>query len=219
MTAAGPHSYWIEFSEVALAHFLAVVSPGPDFALVLRQSIAHGRKTATWTAVGVGTGILFHVGYSLLGIGLLIKASTLWFNVVKYAGAAYLAWIGVQALRSKPRGDVTGAMGAADRVPAHRGAFVTGFITNALNPKATLFFISLFAMLVSPQTPKLVQTGYGLWMACATAGWFIFVGFVFTREVVQRNFLRMGHWIDRALGVLFLSFAAALLFATVTRLP
>ena len=60
--------YKVEFFKVALAHLLAVVSPGPDFAVVLRQSLTHGRRTAIWTSVGVGTAILLHVGYSLLGL-------------------------------------------------------------------------------------------------------------------------------------------------------
>ena len=95
--------YWLEFSQVAVAHLLAVASPGPDFAIVLKQSLAHGRSTARWTAVGVGTAILLHVGYSLLGLGLVVRSSPGWFAAVKYAGAAYIAWLGVQSLRAKPR--------------------------------------------------------------------------------------------------------------------
>jgi RhtB (resistance to homoserine/threonine) family protein len=206
------HGHWLEFSQVALAHLLAVASPGPDFAIVLRQSLAHGRRTAIRTALGVGTAILLHVAYSLLGLGLLVRGSELWFNLVKYAGAAYLAWIGVQALRAQPRPEGAAEMAAA---PATRGAFALGFLTNALNPKATLFFISLFALVVSPQTPRLVQAAYGLWMAAATAAWFSVVALVFTQEAVRRKFLRHGHWIDRALGVVFLAFAVSLVFARV----
>src|SRR5687767_7729318 len=95
--------HWVEFSKVALAHFLAVASPGPDFAVVIKQSLAHGRRMAVWTSMGVGTAILVHVTYSLLGLGLLVRGSEVWFNVVKYAGAAYIAWLGVQSLRAKPR--------------------------------------------------------------------------------------------------------------------
>src|SRR5688572_20451188 len=109
------HEHWLEFSKVAVAHFLAVASPGPDFAIVLKQSLSHGRRTAIWTSIGVGTAILLHVTYSLLGIGLLIRGSELWFNVVKYAGAAYIAWIGVQSLRAKPRAEA-GAGSDADIV-------------------------------------------------------------------------------------------------------
>ncbi len=231
------HDYWIEFSKVALAHLLAVASPGPDFAIVLKQSLVHGRRTAVWTSVGVGTAILLHVGYSLLGLGLLIAGSERWFAVVKYAGAAYIAWLGVQSLRAKPRGGeagdaVTGMTAGAERnagaegpgaagdgpmraTPTTRAAFATGFLTNALNPKVTLFFVSLFVMVVSPQTPKWVQAGYGLWMAGATMAWFSMVAAAFTRDDVRRNFLRHGHWIDRALGVVFLVFAASLVRATI----
>lgn len=223
------HDYWIEFSKVALAHLLAVASPGPDFAIVLKQSLVHGRRTAVWTSVGVGTAILLHVGYSLLGLGLLIAGSELWFAVVKYAGAAYIAWLGVQSLRAKPRSErgirrtergnreTENAEGEPREAgaPTSRAAFATGFLTNALNPKVTLFFVSLFVMVVSPQTPKWVQAGYGVWMAGATMAWFSLVAAAFTREEVRRNFLRHGHWIDRALGVVFLVLAASLVRATV----
>lgn len=204
------HDYWLEFSKVALAHALAVASPGPDFAIVLKQSLTHGRRTAIWTSVGVGTGISLHVGYSLLGLGLLIKSSAVWFDVVKYSGTAYIAWLGVQSLRAKPRQLAASAAEDAPPPPSTHGAFATGFLTNALNPKVTLFFLSLFVLVVNPATPKLVQAGYGLWMVGATMAWFILVSVFFTREAVRRSFLRHGHWIDRALGVVFLAFAARL---------
>lgn len=213
------HDYWLEFGKVAIAHLLAVASPGPDFAIVLKQSLTHGRRTAIWTSIGVGTAILLHITYSLLGIGLLLRSSELWFNVVKYAGAAYLAWIGIQSLRTKPRaGSAEIEAGApsdlARATPSTRAAFATGFFTNALNPKATLFFISLFVTVVSPHTPKLIQAGYGLWMTVATAGWFCLVSVVFTHAEVRGKFLRHGHWIDRALGVVFIGLAGWLALAT-----
>lgn len=211
--------YWLEFSQVALAHLLAVASPGPDFAIVLRQSLTRGRRTAVWTSLGVGTAILLHVTYSLLGLGILIRGSELWFNIVKYAGAAYIAWIGIKSLGAKPRVDPPleqrGVLLPAQGTNG-RGAFVVGLLTNALNPKATLFFISLFVLVVDPRTPKLIQAGYGLWMALATAAWFSLVSVIFTQAQIRRKFLRHGHWIDRALGVVFLAFAASLAFATLS---
>lgn len=213
------HGYWLEFSAVAATHLIAVASPGPDFAIVLRQSLVFGRRTAILTSIGIGTAILLHVGYSLLGLGLLIQSSPGWFAAVKYAGAAYLAWLGVQSLRAKPRSpaDVAGGAGAAGAggLPTAGAAFATGFLTNALNPKATLFFISLFVMMVSPRTPKLVQAGYGLWMTVVTMAWFVLVSVGFTRADVRRNFLRHGHWIDRVLGAVFLAFAGSLLWTEV----
>lgn len=208
-------SYLPEFLLVAGAHLAAVASPGPDFALVLRQSVTHGRRTGYATSLGVGLGILVHVSYSLLGIGVLIRSSALWFDVVKYAGAAYLVWIAVGALRAKPRlsGDVDEA-GAAPAAPSSGSAFRTGFIVNVLNPKAALFFIGLFLTAISPQTPKAMQAAYGLWMAAATAGWFCLVVTLFTRPAVREKFLRIGHWFDRAMGVLLLALAARLALAS-----
>ena len=206
--------FWGEFTKVAVAHLLAVASPGPDFALVLKQSLSFGRRAAVWTSFGIGTAILLHVTYSLLGLGLLIRESETWFNVVKYAGAAYIAWLGFSAVRARPRPGLNEAPLRAGHGTTGRRAFGIGFLTNALNPKATLFFISLFALVVSPRTPKLVQAGYGLWMAAATVTWFSLVSVLFTRVEIRAKFLRHGHWIDRVLGVVFLGFAASLAFAT-----
>jgi RhtB (resistance to homoserine/threonine) family protein len=209
-------SYWSEFLTIVVAHALAVASPGPDFAIVLRQSLTKGRRVAIWTSLGIGAGIALHVAYSLLGISLLIASSAVAFGVLKYAGAAYLAWVGIQALRSRPRSEAAIAQGDDSRAgpPSDRSAFALGFLTNALNPKATMFFLALFPMAVSASTPKLVQLGYGIWVILYTAAWFSFVSLVFTRPEVRTRFLRQGHWIDRVLGVVFLGFAASLAFAT-----
>jgi len=204
--------YWPEFLTIVVAHALAVASPGPDFALVLRQSLAHGRRTAVWSSIGIGCGLSVHIGYCILGLGFFLKNSPTALATVQYLGAAYLAWVGVQALRAKARtGDVDLDVGGT--APTDRAAWTTGFLVNVLNPKAALFFIALFPLAVSGTTPKLIQVGYGVWMTVATIAWFSFVSFVFTQENVRRRFLRHGHWIDRALGVVFIAFALSLVFA------
>ena len=206
-------NYWPEFLTIVVAHALAVASPGPDFAIVLRQSLRHGRRTALWTSVGIGCGLCVHITYCLLGLGLLLRSSAVALTTVKWLGAAYLAWVGVQALRAKPRsGDVD--LSAGDAAPTARAAWSTGFLVNVLNPKAALFFVALFPLAVSVTTPKWIQVGYGVWMTVTTALWFSFVSVVFTKEQVRQGFLRHGHWIDRALGVVFLGFAASLALAT-----
>jgi RhtB (resistance to homoserine/threonine) family protein len=208
--------YAVEFTKVALAHLLAVASPGPDFAIVLRQSLRHGRSTAMWTSAGIGVAITLHVAYSLLGLGLLLRSSTLAFNVVKYSGAAYLTWVGLQALRTPPRTVEAGAPAEFAAVtPTARSAWLTGFLTNALNPKATLFFVALFVTVIGPATPVVVKAGYGAWMVFATTAWFCLVSAVFTRPAVRTAFLRHGHWVDRLLGVVFLVFAVSLALASV----
>jgi len=149
--------YWTEFLTVALIHLLAVASPGPDFAVVVRESVTHGRKAGTWTAMGVGTAIFVHVGYSLLGIGLIVSQSIVLFNALKWAAAAYLLYIGIKALRAKPASATDAPVSLPVGERTARGAFTSGFVTNGLNPKATLFFLSLFTVVINPHTPLMVQ--------------------------------------------------------------
>src|SRR5207244_3672510 len=126
--------------------------PGPDFAMVLRQSLRHGRRTAIWTSLGIGCGLSIHITYCLLGLGLFLQHSATALAVVKWLGAAYLAWVGVQALRSRPKAsDDVSSMAETnqDSTPSARAAWTTGFLVNVLNPKAALFYIALFPLAVS----------------------------------------------------------------------
>ncbi|WP_027895985.1 LysE family transporter [Zestomonas thermotolerans] len=203
---------WAEFVTVALIHLLAVASPGPDFAVVVRESVANGRRAGTWTALGVGTGIFLHVGYSLLGIGLIVSQSVLLFNVLKWLAAAYLLYIGIKALRARPAAptDLETPAGALER--SVRGAFVSGFVTNGLNPKATLFFLSLFTVVIDPHTPLWAQAVYGIYLAAATTLWFCLVALLFSQRRVRAGFARLGHWFDRAMGAVLVGLGVKLAF-------
>ncbi|GAB5562790.1 MAG: LysE family transporter [Synoicihabitans sp.] len=203
---------WIEFLAIAVAHGLAVASPGPDFALILRQSLRHGRATAIRTAIGIGCGISVHVTYALLGLGLLIRNSPHAFLVLKIAGGCYLLWMAWNALTAKPR-EALPSMQADPHSRAEKGAFRQGFLTNVLNPKAALFFVMLYTVVVSPDTSRGVQAVYGIWMAFWTAGWFTLVATIFTRPALRRAYWRGGVWVDRALGLVFLGFALNLFLA------
>lgn len=204
--------YWTEFLTVALVHLLAVASPGPDFAIVLRESVSNGRHAGIWTALGVGSGILLHVGYCLLGIGLIVSQSIVLFNLLKWLAAAYLIYIGIRALQARPADPASAELAPlAARSP--RAAFVRGFVTNGLNPKATLFFLSLFTLVISPHTPLLVQAGYGLYLALATALWFCAVALLFSQARVRRGFVRLGHWFDRLMGAVLVGLGIKVAFS------
>ncbi|MEX1033548.1 MAG: LysE family transporter [Cellvibrionaceae bacterium] len=206
--------YWPEFLTVVIVHLLAVASPGPDFAIMLRQALFQCRSNAMLSAAGIGLGILVHVSYSLLGIGLLIQQSIALFTILKIVGAAYLTWIAIHALRSKAGGIHVESTGNSSQTGM--AAFRLGFLTNVLNPKATLFFVSLFSVIISPGTPAWVQAGYGIYMAFATGLWFAGVAVFFTLSRVRRVFNRFGYWLDRLMGGLLLLLAGQLLFATVS---
>ena len=205
--------YWAEFLTVALIHLLAVASPGPDFAVVVRESVTHGRKAGTYTAMGVGTAIFVHVGYSLLGIGLIVSQSIVLFNALKWAAAAYLLYIGFKALRAKPANASDAPVKVAEGERTARGAFTSGFVTNGLNPKATLFFLAIFTTLVSATTPLQVQALYGVWMCFVNALWFVIVALFFSNPGVRLLFMRMGHWFERSMGVILILFAGRLVLS------
>ncbi|WP_437881475.1 LysE family transporter [Pseudomonas sp. LRF_L74] len=206
--------YWAEFLTVAVIHLLAVASPGPDFAIVVRESVAHGRRAGVWTALGVGCGIFVHVAYSLLGIGLIVSQSIVLFNVLKWLAAGYLLYIGIKALRARPAA-ADSLEPALAEARTSRGAFVSGFVTNGLNPKATLFFLSLFTVVINPHTPLLVQAGYGVYLAVATGLWFCLVAALFSQARVRAGFARMGHWFDRAMGAVLIGLGIKLAFTQV----
>ena len=110
--------YWMEFLTVALVHLLAVASPGPDFAVVVRESVTQGQRAGLWTALGVGSGIFVHIAYSLLGIGLIVSQSILLFNLFKWLAAGYLVYLGWKALRARPQ--LEAATLTAGPVPTRR---------------------------------------------------------------------------------------------------
>ncbi len=200
----------MEFMTVALVHLLAVASPGPDFAVVVRESVTQGRRVGSWTALGVGCGIFVHVAYSLLGIGLIVSQSIVLFNLFKWLAAGYLLYLGWRALRARPMSlDTADEVDTtSDRSPSQ--AFVVGFVTNGLNPKATLFFLSLFTVVISADTPLWVQAGYGVYLAGATALWFLLVAWLFSRGRVRAGFARMGHWFDRLTGAVLIGLGVRL---------
>lgn len=202
----------IDFSELAslLGVFaLAVVAPGVDFAFIVRESTGFGRRSGVMAAWGLATSILVHVTYTVLGVGLVVSQSILAFNIIKWAGAAYLIFIGVMSLRAPAPAPVVEAE------PKSKGrsllrSFGMGFLTNLLNPKAALFFVSLFTVLVSHDTSIPVQFGYGAVMAMMVGGWFSLVAVFFTTKAIRAAYARAGRWINRATGAVFIVFGLRL---------
>lgn len=184
---------------VALVHLLAVMSPGPDFVMVTRNSLVYSRRTGVYSAVGLGFGILVHVIYSLVGIGLLISQSVVLFNIIKFIGAAYLIYIGYKSLTSKSsKLQLDTEEHKKDISPLK--AMQIGFLTNVLNPKATLFFLSLFTLVISPETPLGVKIFMGIEMAVVTALWFAFVAFLISNHHVKSRLQKIQQKAEKFIG-------------------
>jgi threonine/homoserine/homoserine lactone efflux protein len=129
--------------------FLAMVSPGPDMVLVLRNTFASGRRAGLQTSMGILCGNLVHITYCVFGIGMLISRSILAFSALKYVAAAYLIYLGIMSVRSGTKGlDASDIQGGQ----LERSWFIQGFINNLLNPKGTLFYLGVFTTVITPET-------------------------------------------------------------------
>lgn len=205
--------YLTEFLTIVVIHLLAVASPGPDFALVVKQSIAHSRRAGVWTAMGLSLGVLTHVAYSLLGIGFIISRSIVLFSLIKFLGAGYLIYIGIKSLRAK-REDVQHIEVSRKNDITPLAAVKMGYLTNILNPKVTLFIFSVFTQIIDPATPFMVQLVYGLEMAGMTLLWFSLIAAILNHPVVQRRFQGIQHYVERAMGAVLVALGLRLAFAS-----
>jgi RhtB (resistance to homoserine/threonine) family protein len=199
------HPYLVELASLMAIFAFAIVAPGADFAMVIRQSLLNGRRAAIITSFGIGSALMFHVSYTILGLGLIISQSIYLFNIVKWLGVGYLIYIGIKSLRAG-KSDVTVDLKSATSEPQSAlKAFGLGFAANALNPKAVFFFLSIFSTVVSAHTPIPVKFGYGLVMATSLIIWFVAVSFFLTTPRMRSAFGRASQWINRTSGVVFIA--------------
>ncbi|MBO2691037.1 LysE family transporter [Shewanella algae] len=204
----------LELFAVASITMLAVISPGADFAMVSRNSMVLGRRAGLMTGAGISLGVWVHVLYSIAGIGLLISQSLWLFSLIKFAGAAYLIYLGITMLRSKA---VEASELQTQEVISDWATLKSGFLTNALNPKTTLFVVALFTQVIDPQTSTLTQIGYGAFMSAAHLLWFSLVALLFSSQAARRSVARCRHWVERAIGGVLVSLGLGLAFSSVGR--
>ena len=197
-----------EWLAVISITILATISPGPDFAMVSRNALSLSRRAGMMTALGIGLGVLVHVSYTLLGIGVLIRESPGLLNILKLLGAAYLVWLGAQML-FKPRRSL-GEPGAASP-PSGPVAFRRGLLTNLLNPKIGVFYVTFLPQFV-PQGANVAAFTFflvGVHVAL-TIVWF--AGLILATGPLGR-FLRrpaVVRGMDRVVGVVFIGFGLKL---------
>ncbi|EKU29291.1 LysE family translocator [Alcaligenes nematophilus] len=199
-----------ELLAVATITILAVISPGPDFAMVTRNGYSFGRKIGLISALGIAAGVQVHVVYTVLGVAILITQSPTLFLVMKVVGAAYLMYLGYQSFRNRT---VLNTDGEAGNMPSAWQAFGMGFLTNALNPKTMLFVVATFTQLVQPDASFWLNFAYGFFMSFAHWVWFSIVALVFSNKRLRAAMLARQRLLDRVIGVALFSLGASLLFA------
>lgn len=187
-----------EMLAVITITIIAVISPGADFAMVTKNSISVSRRIGFFTAFGISLGVLVHVTYSILGIGLIISSSLILFNIIKVVGAIYLIYLGIKMLLTK-KSDIKNE----DKIPesfSSLKAFKLGFFTNVLNPKTTLFIVSVFAQVINNETQLIYKILYGLFMSMTHLIWFALVAYIFSSVSLKNRIINIKHIIERSIG-------------------
>lgn len=204
--------YLLEFGTLAIAHFLALISPGPDFFLIVGTSVREGASRAVAVCVGIAAANGVYILSALTGFAM-IKENPFIFAAIKTAGALYLLYLGLMLLKTPQRSVCTAAAGEEGKPASSWGRlFAAGFLSAILNPKNAIFYLSLFTVIVSRQTPQGIQALYGLWMFLAVLCWDWLVSRTTGNEGVRRRLNHYTHLIEKGSGCVLFFLGALLLF-------
>ena len=196
--------YLPEIISVSVIAMFMSISPGADFVMVAKNSIFHNRKAGLYSALGISLAIWIHVAYSIAGLAVIISNSVVLFSIIKYLGAAYLIYMGWKSFQSKP--DIEIVESEDKKTLSNFSAFKVGVITNALNPKTTIFFLSIFTQVVNPDTPILLQILYGGIISIAHLLWFSSVAVCITHPSLLKIFNNYKVTIERVIGTVLIGF-------------
>lgn len=195
-----------EFLTVVLLHLFAVMSPGPDYVLVTRQSIRYGRRVALWSSGGIGFGILFHSLLAVIGILFFIASNDFYLIFLKLICSAYLLYLGITSIINTSNFDQNRVK---DDKWTNANGFFAGLLTNITNVKALLFFITLFGVVLDSQSQGNLIL-YGIYMAFATFVWFSLVSYIFTSDIFKSQFFKFFKFFEKFLGVVLVIIALQL---------
>jgi RhtB (resistance to homoserine/threonine) family protein len=195
---------------ISSVHLLAAASPGPDFVLVSQQTLSNGKRAGIMCSIGIALGLSIHITYSAFGLAAVIANSSGALWAIKILGGGYLIYLGIKGINAKATQVVnesqnvtqTGIAGHAIK-PKHYSAkksIGVGFLCNALNPKAPIYFVSLFTVVLSPDMPLYQIAIFGAWIMMIQFAWFALLVSMLSTPAINRRFKQYGHWIDRMLG-------------------
>lgn len=180
-------------------HIFAWLTPGPIFVLIVRNSLMYGRKTGLWTAVGISLWNILHITYSVTGLALIISTSPLAFNAIKYLWVSYLVYLGIKTLLTKTSiKKIDGENTQTDLAPFD--ALKTGFLTNILSPKASLFFMSIFATIMTAHPPFWVIASLYVLMPLNSLAIATIYSYIFTQKSIVSTYGKYQKYINRLLG-------------------
>ena len=195
-----------EIIAIAIITLLAVISPGADFALVSRNSYLYGRKQGIYTAYGIACAVWIHISYSVLGLSFLKHYIPDLLHIIQYIGALYLMYIGYKTFTQQQISDH-----ATHTLLHPRQAFIQGFLGNSLNPKTTLFVMSIFAQLLRGNHGLMHLIGYGMFISASHLLWFLLISLFCSTPVIRNKILRKQVSINRFIGTVLATLGFCLL--------
>ncbi|WP_411705317.1 threonine export protein RhtC [Edaphovirga cremea] len=204
----------ILFLTVALVHLVALMSPGPDFFFVSQTAASRSRREAMMGVVGISLGIVIWAGVALMGLHLILQKMAWLHQIITVGGGLYLCWMGWQLLRSAKAKKIANADAEPEVKLAPRGrTFMRGFLTNLSNPKAVIYFGSVFSLFVGDDVGSAERWGLFVLIVMETFVWFSLVAMIFALPVMRRGYQRLARWIDGVAGVLFAGFGLHLIIS------
>jgi threonine/homoserine/homoserine lactone efflux protein len=203
------------FAALLTVWTLALLIPGPDFLAVSHASVARSRRDAVFVGLGVAAAMAVWAATSLVGLTVLLVKCQPLFQAVRLAGAAYLAWLAFQLLRSAVRRAAPGAAaaGAGVRARGAGAAFRAGFLCNIGNPKAAVFFSSVFAALLPPHVDWEFRVAIGIAIPAIGAAWYTVVACLFAAKRIAAGYARARRVVDGVTGTIFAALAGELVVA------
>ncbi|MDU7390046.1 threonine export protein RhtC [Atlantibacter hermannii] len=201
------------FLTVAAVHLLALISPGPDFFFVSQTAVSRSRKEAMLGVLGITAGVMVWAGVALLGLHIILEKMAWLHNIIMVGGGLYLCWMGYQMLRGALK--KSAASTYEPQVELARGgqSFIKGLLTNLANPKAIIYFGSVFSLFVGDNVGSGERWGIFLLIALETFAWFTLVASLFALPTMRRGYQRMARWIDGVAGALFAGFGIHLIIS------
>lgn len=202
------------FLTVALVHIIALMSPGPDFFFVSQTAASRSRREAMMGVVGISLGVMVWAGVALLGLNLILQKMAWLHQIIMVGGGLYLCWMGWQLLRSarNQNAQTTPAEEVKVELAKPGRSFIRGLLTNLSNPKAVIYFGSVFSLFVGEDVGAGARWGLFTLITAETFIWFSLVAIIFALPAMRRGYQKMAKWIDGLAGVLFTGFGLHLIF-------
>lgn len=197
-----------EIIAFVLVTILAVISPGADFALVTRNSYLFGRKLGLLTACGIAYGVWLHISYSLIALSFLHSNIPSLLKIIQYIGATYLIYIGYKTFTQERV-----SFNAENISISAFQAFKQGVLTNSLNPKTTLFVISLFSQIMRSENNILHLLNYGVFISFSHLVWFLMIAYFCSAPTIRNQILAKQVVINRIIGSILSGLGLSLFFS------